>query len=127
MPTLFVGDVISMIYKDYNKSIQQYWKVERIGQSFISQGDSYYVRRCTKTGKEFRDHNGFDAKWIDKALQNPNSNIKLVLKATIVGVKADLDNGILIGKMKRRVSFLQNRIALDTKELAELMLKLQSV
>jgi len=124
-PLLSVGDVFSRVEKNWNKITIHYWKVTFIYNPESFPHNSYHVIRCSKTGKEFRDRNGFSISYIDKAIQNPNSDIKLITKSE-VGTKANIDNGVDTARMKRRVTFLQARIQKDTKELEGLLTTLSN-
>lgn len=128
MPLLTVGSIFGVKYESNNKSGINYWKVTSIRLDPCN-WPSYKVIRCTKTGKEFKDVNGFSCN-IDRYLEQPNADYAIVKLGGPVGTKVDFgpaDRGLKMGAMKRRVKFLQARIDCDTKELADLMLKLQSV
>jgi len=125
---LTVGSIFSVKYEGYHHSGIKYWKVTSIGTDSCNI-PFYNVIRCTKTGKEFLEVNSFSC-IIDNYFGKPESIYNIVKLNGPVGNKVDFgpnERGLKIGAMKRRISFLQNRIDKDTKELAELMLKLQSV
>ena len=92
----------------------QYWKILGCYSKGNKTYESYQVIRCSKTGKEFRETNGFQTSWIDNAVAV--GDIK-VMTNSAAGTKADIDDGIESGKKKRRISYLQARIESDTKEL----------
>lgn len=115
---LNVGDVFC---EQYPGLPAHYWKVTRFYTSFNNQ-TSYSVIRCTKNGKEFKDHNGFLTS-IDTLFHQSQFDglpFTLIKRATPVGLKANIDQGISSGKRLRRIQYLENRIANDTKELNQL-------
>jgi len=116
------GDVFSRIVKKFplgeKTFITQYWKVtDEPRKSWINRdGYSYPVVRCSKTGKEYKDKNGFCTS-IDAKLNDPECNEYQYIGNFEPGKKANIDNGIKTGKIKRRISYLIGRITSDTKEL----------
>jgi hypothetical protein len=113
MNKLSTGNIFSITNEELTKKITQYWKITSIIEK------SYRVIRCSKTGKEFKDINGFQISFIDNAIDNLNSNVKLITTSQI-GLKANIDNGIQSGKNKRRINFLKHRISKDQLELKQL-------
>lgn len=103
-PKRKVGDVFQ-----YGKS---YWKITSVDRQ------GYYpVIKCSKTGKEYRDTNGFAHQFVDKLDDSAFVN-------TDVGVKADIDKGVKITQTKLRIAFLEDRIHRDIIEAAKLKEKL---
>jgi hypothetical protein len=83
---------------------------------------TYRVIRCSKTGKEFKDVNGFSTD-IDRFFTGKeDASFTIVKQATEVGTKADIDKGIESGKVKRRIQYLENKIDKYNKELERLKL-----
>lgn len=122
-PILKAGDIFSRTIG--NKTV--YWKVLSIRESYFrDKALTYDVIRCNKNGKEFKDRNGFNCH-IDQWLDKEGKEYRTVKRATEIGIKANLDKWIEIGKLKRRASFLQGRIQEDQKELDVIFRKLKSV
>ena len=96
------------------------WKITGISSSNPSGYVSYSVLRCSKTGKEFREDNGFGAEWVDEDIENGTGGEFKVVGTSPVGVKADLDTGIKAGVRARRIQFLKIRIESDKNELRKL-------
>lgn len=101
--------------------VRHYWKITDVHDAFGRL--SYGVVRCSKTGKEYRDTNGFGVDALDAALDMPNNP-----KAGLVGVddgreKADIEGGVEEGNRKRRIRFLRQRIEDDGEELRRLVRK----
>jgi len=142
-PFLQIGDVFAQ-HSLYGSCKTSYWKVKDIKTSYDrgitielvrSERDillSYRVIKCNKNGLEFKDTNGFDVKILDKYLkmteeQKASSQqfipfilIKRHTSEQSVVEKAYTEEGIKAGRDKRRIGYLMNRIARDTKELNKL-------
>ena len=89
-----------------------YWKVTGPKRKMFG-GESYPVIKCSKRGKEYRQRNGFDAKYVESIPKD-----QLFFAPT--GTKADIDDGIESGVRLRRIQFLKYTIAAMQKELEEL-------
>ena len=90
-----------------------YWKVtgpKRSGLGCLS----YPVIKCTKTGKEFKETNGM-RDWFIEQLHSDG----LTWKFSEVTEKVSTA-GEASGIRKRRIMFLEDKIAAYTKELEEL-------
>jgi len=117
MPKLSVGDIFSVLCNRWNQTtVLKYWKVTEIGKSFWDNGLTYQVILCSKTGKEFRNTTGFSTT-IDQKFGAPDSRYTIVKQGGTVGDKANIDQGILTGKTKRRLQYLRARVAKDTAEI----------
>ncbi|MCK9155364.1 MAG: hypothetical protein M0P12_04525 [Paludibacteraceae bacterium] len=106
-----IGTVLSI------DSYKGYWKIIGVPFENIRRWVSYPVKKCSKTGKEFRETSGFSFDAIHRNLENGTTKI---ITSVGVGTKADIDNGILEGKKKRRIQYLKARIENMQKELASL-------
>lgn len=78
---------------------------------------SYPVIKCTSTGREFKQTNSFTASYIET---------QAVLYDSVSNGKV-LQDGIEAGRIKRRMSFLEARIADDNKELEQLKKRLDTL
>ena len=125
-PLLNPGDIFSIDSYDYRGNKKRvYWKVTDIRQ--YKETSSYQVVKCSKTGKEYKDRNGFSTT-IDKILLNEpiaisrdnRVDFNIVKRNTVVGVKANLEPGLATGKIKRRRDYLVARIETDKRELQKL-------
>jgi hypothetical protein len=125
MKTLLnVGDIFSK--QSMHGGPLTYWKVTSVDEKGWQHLWTYHVIRCTKTGKEFKDVNGFSTD-IDRYFrQEKGSEFNIVKRATEVGTKANIDKGIESGKVKRRIQYLENKIDRYSKELERLKLGLSN-
>jgi hypothetical protein len=105
-PKLPVGTVI--LRKSESKFHQSYWKI--IDTHSFCNDISYGVIRCTKNGKEFKETNGFNVKYTDACVAN----------GEIIVISINTFSVQTLGKIKRRILFLTNRIKNDSIELADL-------
>jgi hypothetical protein len=116
-PKMSIGDVFK---KEYSG---EYWKVT--GYNFpnrFNELGGYQVIKCSKTGKEFKEINGFSLA-IDNYIGIEGASYTIIQRATQVGIKADT-NGIETGKLKRRAQYLQRKIESYQKELDTILQKL---
>jgi len=126
MKTLLnVGDIFSK--QSMYEGPLTYWKVTSVDEKGWQHLWTYHVIRCvircTKTGKEFKDVNGFSTD-IDRFFTGKeDARFAIVKRATEVGTKADIDKGIESGKVKRRIQYLENKIDKYNKELERLKLE----
>jgi hypothetical protein len=91
----------------------KYWKITGNPRSSFSK--EYYVYpvvRCTKTGKEFKETNGFDVNAVHE-----NKDTFKIIGIVSIGTKANIDNGNKIGAMKRRIDYLNARILRDRDKI----------
>lgn len=101
-----------------------YWKVRYISHTgYMGQVPSYSCIRCSKTGKEFKDTNGFTCDWVDREITK-STQWKLQSEGSDLGIKANIKEGNKIGAKKRRITYLRERIAADTLALASLLKEL---
>ena len=141
-PYLNEGDVFLQVFNDWGKVKRTYWKVTGHRPPDGTNGKrswmanpywSYKVVKCNKNGKEFKHSNGFTCT-IDDDLQGgvPHyadimrgcSSYSVVKRGVAVGLKANIDHGLLVGKLKRRCDYLVARMASDQKEYNDLCYKL---
>ena len=108
------GTVLKML----RNGKSEHWKITESRASIIAQDRfSYQCIRCSPTGKEFRDMNGFGEQWVSDEVSK--GNIRILMNSA-VGVKANIDEGIESGVKKRRIEYLKQSIAAMTSELARL-------
>ncbi len=100
-----------------------YWKVLEIRPSMFNKFQStYYSIRCTKTGKEYKDTNGFYVDYVNAELTKPDGMWTIVGAGPVkVGTKANIDKGNKIGAKKRRIAYLEASINSDVKEYNQLI------
>lgn len=109
--------MIGTIFEDKNGG---YWKVSGPARnSYGNRGrpDSYPVIKCTKYGREYQRTNGFTVMYVDNLVKEGKT-----WKATD-NTEASTD-GQARGILKRRVTYLESRIASDTEELNRLIAQL---
>ena len=101
----FIGKIF-----EYKNS---YWKIIEVHerQQFGKMERSYYVIKCNKNGKTFKERTSFHSSFIEKLeedkLWTAVSNEKVV-------------DGTAAGIRKRRIKYLEDMIASFTKELNSL-------
>lgn len=105
-------DLVGFVFR-HDKS---FWKVTGPVRSSFGDGFSYPVIKSSKGGKEFREQNGFRAEKVIQAWRESGEPDVI----NTVGLKADIDAGIQDANKKRRIQFLEERIARDTAELQKL-------
>lgn len=82
------------------------------------------VKKCSKTGKLYKYSNGFEVTALEAAFKGEKYNsFEIIRRGGGTPEKANIENGIESGKIKRRIRFLENRIIHDNKELLELKKK----
>jgi len=131
-PLLKPGDIFSVDHYDYRGNKRVYWKVTAIRQ--YNETSSYSVIKCSKTGKEYKRMIGYSCD-IDKTLPNKPMTVSrdhqvdynIVKRNTAVGVKADIDHGLKVGKLKRRLGYLQARMESDKAEVYQVLGKLANL
>ena len=130
-----IGDIFSVVLYDYRGNKTSHYKVVGFYEPGFSRTTwSYNVIKCTKTGKEFKARNGYSAS-IDKALVVPafiptvdrQVNYRIVKRATTIGEKANIENGLITGGIRRRLDYLKARIENDKKELGKLEVNLANL
>jgi hypothetical protein len=112
MKDLETGTVIQLARDGKNG----YWKV--VGEySTFHDMQIYNVIKCSKTGKSFRNETGFRKGYIHECIADGRAT---VVATGTQGLKANLAAGIAEGKRKRRIGYLEARMACDAKELEKL-------
>jgi hypothetical protein len=98
-----------------------FWKILN-QQKGLNNYTSYRVIKCTKTGKEFVQTNGFSVEYVHK-----NAEIIYVPsgKATDLSPEKASRRGVEITKMKNRINFLEAKIKSYTRELQETRKRLE--
>ena len=128
-----IGTVICLKTEQWRSTkkvwVTQYWKINGPLRENYWAGPgakSYPVIRCTKTGKEFKNTNGFGSRWIDSLPDGPGSE-DAPHDEYIVGVFNDAERVSTANKQrgidKRRADYLHSRILHDAKELRKLAKK----
>lgn len=100
-----------------------YWKIKNQRKELGSEYVSYSVIKCTKTGKEFTQVNGFGVDYVHK-----NAEIVYVPNGKMTDLEPEKvsRNGIEITKLKNRKRYLENVIREFSKELVEVNKKLEN-
>lgn len=105
----YSGDLPNALPDAYHS----YWKITDGPRSgWISFADTYPVIKCSKYGKEYDRKTGFSVRAVDSI---PDDKIT----RSTVGVKADT-TGVEIGRLKRRLGFLEKRNTADQTEMAKI-------
>jgi len=100
-----------------------YWKITGTIGSRAAGGESYPVIKCTKTGKEFITINGFRSDYLENRGQATGA--VEIIGVVSEKVKANIGDGLIVGKKKRRVQYLEAKISSCTKELEQLRTELK--
>jgi hypothetical protein len=119
-PLLNIGDVFRVQFKGESPTC---WKVtgfRKPGSLFYDGG--YQVIRCSRTGKEFKQVNGFSTN-IDQYLDKTDSPYSIVAKGTPVGLKASTE-GKESGKLQRRLNHCAATVDAYIKEIHTIREKL---
>ena len=89
--------------------------------------DYIRVQKCSKTGKLYKYTNAFHVATLQNLFNGMKlPDLELIRRGGDVPVKANIETGIEISKIKRRILFLKNRIKSDTNELEKLTLDINS-
>ena len=104
--------MINSIVK-YKKS---YWLITDVYKT----GSYVSVIKCSKTGKTYKEANGFPKYIIEKLIAGEKDNSFELIRVGGKAQKANIEDGIESGKRKRRIQFLEARIKSDTEELKSL-------
>ena len=123
-PLLNIGDVFC-IQHTAPKLSPKYWKVTDIRihkPGTITWDDSYLVISCSRTGKEYKQTNGFST-GIDQYFYKPFSIYSIITRNTQVGIKAST-KGKESGKLKRRLNYCTAKVNAYNKEIHNIKEKL---
>lgn len=117
-------NLTGMVFKDSQGNI---WKVtgppKGINPRYPHYRGSYPVIRSTKTGKEFKEINGFVVDYVEEVFEGTSTRGEMLKGPDYSKPEKVDDSGIETGRDKRRIKFLENRIAKDTEELSMLKTK----